>query len=455
VSTPNTDREGRTPLVRGSTARRRAALIVGAVLFGSALAACSSSSSSSSSSASSAASPATSAASASAAPAATEAAGTPATGSPVTIGTIVPVDNPVESYPDLVAALRAGALDLNAHGGIAGHKIVIDFCNSNGTANGETSCATKLVSDHVAAAVGDLTPFSPDTTSILNAGGIPEIGIVPETQPGEFNSPNVFIFDGGPAYDYAAMPILAKQVGLKSIAIVGGDNAANDPINSLSQVTAASQGIDFKGIVTLPLTTPADFTPYAAQVQKLNPDLVSIPETEPNVIGIMKAMTSLGADSHYSINNTILQNSDYAELGSAANNLYIVGRIPPFSAASEFPGLQHFIADMKAEQATGDSAADISTARAMAVEPWLGLYALSEAMKGATTVTPASITTAMNSAKDLNMQGIIPNWTPSTPGPKNYTRVSMAYDYFIKVENGNAVLLDKTPVNVGAIIAAG
>jgi hypothetical protein len=181
----------------------------------------------------------------------------------------------------------------------------------------------------------------------------------------------------------------------------------------------------------------------------MGPALVSIPETEPNVIGIMKAITALGVNTHYSINNTILETSDYAELGSAANNLYIVGRMPPFSAAPEFPGLQHFIADMKAEQATGDSAANITTARPMAVEPWLGLMALSEAMQGATTVTAASITAAMNSAKNLSMQGIIPNWTPSTPGPAGYTRVAEAYDYFIKVTNGTAVLLDKTPYDVG------
>ena len=379
--------------------------------------------------------------------------GTQATGSPVKVGTINSVGVPALDYPDMVAAVRAAARDLNAHGGLAGHPIEVDFCNSAGTANGEASCAQKLVSDHVVATIGDLTPFSPDTTAILRQGGIARIGIVPENPPDEFNAPNVFLFDGGPAFDYAAVPQLAKMLGYKSMVLVTLAASAGSALVTLTNEAAQKTGVKVASTILMPASV-ADFTPYAAQVQRQNVQLVSIGQIETNVIGLMKALGSLGVQTHYAINNTILEQSDYALIGEPANSLYIVGRMPPFSAQAQFPALGHFIEDMNAEAAAGDSAAQMSKVRPIAVEPWLALLALPEALSQAhvTDVTASTVMSAMNSAKSLNMQGITPDWTPSNPGPPNYARVAQAYEYFIKVQNGQTSLVQPQPYNVSKLL---
>jgi hypothetical protein len=44
-------------------------------------------------------------------------------------------------YPDMLSELRAPARDVNAHGGLSGHPITIDSCDSKSTASGEAACA--------------------------------------------------------------------------------------------------------------------------------------------------------------------------------------------------------------------------------------------------------------------------------------------------------------------------
>src|SRR5689334_10523783 len=111
--------------------------LAGVVMLG--LAGCSSSGSSSSSSAA--------------------AAGAAAAKSPIKVMIIAVLSNPAFSDPEAATAAQAYVKEANASGGINGHPIDLEVCDSNLDPNKETACFQKAVTDHVVAVVGSFLLF--------------------------------------------------------------------------------------------------------------------------------------------------------------------------------------------------------------------------------------------------------------------------------------------------------
>src|ERR1700730_967872 len=125
--------------------------LVGAVTLG--LVGCSSSSSSSSSSSTSAT----------------------ASKSPIKVMIIAVLSNPAFSDPEAAVAAKAYVKDANASGGINGHPIDLEVCDSNLNPNQETTCFQKAVTDHVVAVAGSFLLFATGM-KLLEQAGIPFIG---------------------------------------------------------------------------------------------------------------------------------------------------------------------------------------------------------------------------------------------------------------------------------------
>ena len=69
------------------------------------------------------------------------------------IGAEVPLSNPVFPVPNWQSAVEAAIARVNLSGGLNGHPLKFDFCDSRLAAAQELSCARKLVADHVVAVV--------------------------------------------------------------------------------------------------------------------------------------------------------------------------------------------------------------------------------------------------------------------------------------------------------------
>ena len=77
-----------------------------------------------------------------------------ASGTPILIGSEAPLTNPAVSFPEVKSGMEAAVATINAAGGIKGHPLQLDFCDTLLTANGELSCARKLrIADHVVAVI--------------------------------------------------------------------------------------------------------------------------------------------------------------------------------------------------------------------------------------------------------------------------------------------------------------
>jgi ABC-type branched-subunit amino acid transport system substrate-binding protein len=141
--------------------------------------------SSSSSSSSSSSAPAATASSASAAPAGSAAPGTDVglTASTIRVAMIADVNNPLVPglFKDSVNAVNAWAAGVNASGGLAGRKVVVDFCDSQLNPNATTNCVIKACQNDFAMvgtsanALEDLSDIDGCKNAQGKAVGIPNL----------------------------------------------------------------------------------------------------------------------------------------------------------------------------------------------------------------------------------------------------------------------------------------
>jgi branched-chain amino acid transport system substrate-binding protein len=109
-----------------------------------------------------------------------------------------------------------------------------------------------------------------------------------------------------------------------------------------------------------------------------------------------------------------------------------------------FPGLKNYFADMKASGNKNLSAAKL---KATAIAPWISTLAFVNVTKGLDSFTPETVVGALKSAKDVDLLGLTPAWTPSTPGFSVFKSSSNHYVYVSRF-NGKDVVTDKQPVDV-------
>jgi hypothetical protein len=75
-------------------------------------------------------------------------------------------------------------------------------------------------------------------------------------------------------------------------------------------------------------------------------------------------------------------------------------------------------------------------------------------MAGKSDITAASVTQALDSAKDVDLGGVIPAWTPTAPGPEGFTRVSNTSYYLVQFNaDGTSTQVSSKPVALSDVVA--
>jgi len=144
---------------------------------------------------------------------------TKATGTPIKLGMINQENTAAGSFPELSQAVQAGIEFVNTQlGGVDGHPLEMEVCNTEFSAEGSTTCGQKFVEEKVPAVLGGIDVFG-NGIDTLNDNGIPFVGGIPvSTQSAE--SPNSYQWSGGTwgaavAFaDYSARVLKAKKVAI-------------------------------------------------------------------------------------------------------------------------------------------------------------------------------------------------------------------------------------------------
>ncbi|MBV9047302.1 MAG: ABC transporter substrate-binding protein, partial [Solirubrobacterales bacterium] len=88
---------------------------------------------------------------------------------------IEPTNTSIYNAGDEVAAVRAAAAGINAQGGINGHKVVVDYCNSQDDPNATAACVRQMISDKVVELAAGIDILGPTMVQSLSAAGIPVV----------------------------------------------------------------------------------------------------------------------------------------------------------------------------------------------------------------------------------------------------------------------------------------
>ena len=371
----------------------------------------------------------------------------------IKFGLIIPEKAPYFDDTQSLGAAKAALRAINARGGFNGAKGVLVYCNEKNDANVASACARQMVQQKVAAVVGGVMLSGAPVNAILQAAKIPQIGIYPTTA-AEYNAPNVFLLGGQGAYDWQVTTAYAANQGAR-ISFVANDNAASTGNKPVLQGVAvkASNGTGFVNSVTVP-TAVADFSPLVASAEK-GGATAALVYLDPGGNGKQFMLAAEAANAPFKYYIRVGSDMSLAQaMGSAAAKMIDAS---PFPIGGGKPLLQRFYKELAIEKKSGDAFADASLTRTSSLGTWLGYYVVEKLVKTGKVkgnVTAASLMKAMNSAKNINMGGVIPPWTPTAPGPTGFSRVSNPYMYITSyTTSGQPKLLAPKPVTVAQAIA--
>lgn len=356
-------------------------------------------------------------------------------GTPILIGSSGSLTNPAFSEPELKAGLDAAVAGINAKGGVNGHPLKLDFCNSAYDPNKELSCARQLISDHVVSVVhpsifadtsgaefklykqAGITVFggygsnpfelTDDNSYPLSSGLIGwAYGEVKALKDAGVKKPAILIDTNPPSQFFGELLVGAfKALGYGDVPKVTGDDKA-DPTFATAAAKASANGTD--GIVVG--TGPVDF-PVAVKALKAsdyNGKLGAISATmEPPIL------KALGSNSE-----GFLVSSQLAFVTDTTN-----------------PGIQSFLTDMKSDNP--DLIDDLSLAAWAAVQLFAKILETSKA----TDLNAAAFGEALtNLSTPVDINVIAPYKVKGVTSPvADYPRVLNATVQVGVVHNGAIV----------------
>ena len=204
--------------------------------------------------------------------------GSAPSGSAINIGVIEPTNTSIYNAGDEVAAVRAAAAGINAQGGINGHKVVVDYCNSQDDPNATAACVRQMISDKVVELAAGIDILGPSMVQSLSAAGIP---VVDEDalSLGEMTATTAFPLTGGIPAAEAVETYCRRAEGLQEDPAWWPTRAIRSrPLSRRqSPATAKQNGIAYAGVVDFPVAGISDFSPYAAKIVNSGADIVYVP----------------------------------------------------------------------------------------------------------------------------------------------------------------------------------
>jgi ABC-type branched-subunit amino acid transport system substrate-binding protein len=370
-------------------------------------------------------------------------------GKPIVVSVTAFDNTQLGSEAQAWAGAKAAARAIDAKGGIKGHQLEIQTCNNNADPNGELSCARQAVQGSAIATAGDLTLFNDKgfLTELLH-GGLTAVGdSTPE--PPENELPNSYPIDFSPGgLAQCASPAIRKATGQTKVGTVVQNVPASIDDGELIDAAAHTLGAGPAGKVVVS-TGVSDYSPIVEQVAGLHTNLLGVVMGTPAFTAFLAAGTSAARSYDVCSIDGLLNGDPLIKLASAAGNFYLGAALPPLSAVTRYPGLKLFIADMKAEEATGDSAASTTPTNyvSTALRSWLAVNVIAQiAGKLPNPTSRAAFSAAIAKDKDATTDGILP--------PLNFTKPEGAGP-FARVFNPSAFLIKWDPTSKDFVLAPG
>jgi ABC-type branched-subunit amino acid transport system substrate-binding protein len=266
------------------------------------------------------------------------------------VGSFASLSNPIYSTPQLKAGLEAAISSVNAAGGVKGHPLKLDFCDSNYDVNLEESCTRSLIADKVSAFVSPsvLADSSGQEYVSMAAAKTADIG-GEGLSPAELNSPVAFpISSGIPGWVFGATKNLI-DAGAKKIAVLDDTNPGSQFFGSLVAQALKAYGRQATTTVVADATSDPTFATAAGKLQSSGADGVVICPAPQNIPKIVAAIDQSGYTGKISSITALFAPAILKALGSAANGILLTSQVA-FVTDTSNSGITSFLADMQKYQ---------------------------------------------------------------------------------------------------------
>jgi ABC-type branched-subunit amino acid transport system substrate-binding protein len=286
--------------------------------------------------------------------------------------------NPAFNEPELKAGLDAAVAGINAAGGVKGHPLKLDFCDSAYDPNKELSCARQLISDHVVAAVhpsifadssgAEFKLYSQAKVAVFGGYGV---------SPLELTDSNSYpLASGLVGWVYGAAKAL-KDDGAKKVSVVIDNNPPSQYFGVLAK--AALKALGYSSVNTVTADEKADPTLAAAAAKATGSgvDGVLIGTGPVDFPTVVKEIRQGGYTGKIAAISATMEPPILKALGSNSEGFLVSSQLA-FVTDTANPGIQQFLADMKKYQPSG-SVDDLSLAAWASVQLFAKVLATSDA----------------------------------------------------------------------------
>ena len=368
-------------------------------------------------------------------------------GPEVEVMVIAPTKTQIANFPDIPAAAYAAVKNINKRAGVGTRKqrLKVVYCNDNFTANGAAACARQAVDRDVAAVIGGVSSFGGSILPVLERGGIAAFGIWPSAG-ADFTSPNAFPLGTGTLGGYVGQAKAAKDAGKKNLAVTSASSTSATPWRV--KAGAKIYGLTFKGLYDVPPTTK-DYAPVISQLQRNGVEAVSLAVGGVQATQLISAADQLGYRPLWLNADGNMSTENLRTLGPLAKGIVFVGSMPPSSATSSNAAMRRLAKEYKGYLG-GFEGSPLGSTGASA---WLAFQAFEQLTKSMPAVNARSVLVAAKSAKNIDLGGILPPWTPSKLGPKTFPRISNPFLYVSKWTGSKQELVSAKPFDASAVFA--
>jgi hypothetical protein len=349
------------------------------------------------------------------------------------------VSNPQD--PD---AIKAATKYFNKQGGAGTQHARIEpvICDTHGDANGEVACARQMVDEGVAAVLGDLILYNAaGVTDVLEQAQIPRIGLS-ASNPADFSSPIAYPVSAGPLGEIVGAVAGLDKVGDSKIALVQTETPTASSLPPLLKPPFAKIGAEFLDPVLVG-QGETDYSTFVANVQSEGADAAVLLLSEQAAAQFVASTAQLqpgfrlsGLSPSFTID--VLRKYKDVTKGMVLANSF---PYPTANNVGRFPGLKTYFGAMKAG---GISLKELKTA---SLRIWVAMLGFVRTSATLDTVTKETVLGALGTVQHLDMDGLIPAWTPSTPGYGLFKRISNHFVYVMTFDGKN-VATKKTPIDV-------
>jgi len=371
--------------------------------------------------------------------------GSSTTGDKDTIKLMVtgPLDSATVSLPSIEVGGRAAVNEINAKGGVNGHKLELVVCNDKNDPNAAVACVRQAIKEDVAAVVGGFSSFEPQIVPLLERAGIPWVG---NTAVQNSTSKSYFMLGGeGAALAFAMAAYLSDPAQeCRKISAVAENAPSSQAAVQLFQTGVATAGGN-NGKPAYGAETTADWGPVVAGAIDDGSNCLAVLGSPQNTPKIITAINQTGQDVKTAVPQSLFPDQAVAAMGKTADGVILTSGYLPFT--SEAPAVQNLVKEAKALKS--DVPLD-----GVLVSTYASVRVVAEAAMGLKDVTPKTLTSALSELKGFDTGlGPVVDFTSTNP-TKLFSRILNTKVYLLKAENGKTVLAQPEPLDTKTAFAA-